>query len=326
MKNFRNQKSQTKHETTTKHKKKQTDHEKTVQSNYNNLTNLIDKYIFYLQYEKNVSPKTIENYSLWLNRFSDYIGNIDIDKIKSMHALDFRIHLKSTGLSIKTINYHIVAIRSFLKFLLKNDIDCISPDKLELSKIAPREVNYLEDNEVQSILEMPSKFAKKPIQIARDEAILRFLYGTGLRVTELISLKKSNIKADSKQFYVIGKGSKMRSVFMTSQAREKLKKYLLSRADDSEFIFISLSRNSFGGGLTRNSVEEIVRKYAKFAGIKKKVTPHTLRHSFATTLIKKGADIRAVQTLLGHSSITTTQIYTHVDDKHLQKVHDLLDE
>lgn len=113
---------------------------------------------------------------------------------------------------------------------------------------------------------------------------------------------------------------------MTSQAREKLKKYLLSRADDSEFIFISLSRNSFGWGLTRNSVEEIVRKYAKFAGIKKKVTPHTLRHSFATTLIKKWADIRAVQTLLGHSSITTTQIYTHVDDKHLQKVHDLLDE
>lgn len=251
---------------------------------------------------------------------------MDIDKLKSMHVLDFRIHLKNTWLNIKTINYHIVAIRSFLKFILKNDIDCISPDKLELSKIPPREVNYLEDSEVQKIMEMPIKFGKKPLQIARDEAILRFLYWTWLRVTELIWLKKTNIKADSKQFYVIWKWSKMRSVFMTAQAREKLKKYLLSRADDSEFIFISLSRNSFGDSLTRNSVEEIVKKYAKLAGINKKITPHTLRHSFATTLIKKWADIRAVQTLLGHSSITTTQIYTHIDDKHLQKVHDLLDE
>lgn len=294
--------------------------------NYNNLNNLIEKYIFYLQYEKNVSPKTIENYSLWLNRFSEYIWDIDIEKIKSMHALDFRIHLKSTWLSMKTINYHIVAIRSFLKFLLKNDLDCISPDKLELSKIPAREVSYLEDIEVKSVLEMPSKLWKNPLQIARDEAILRFLYGTWLRVTELISLKKTNIKSDSKQFHVIWKGSKMRAVFMTSQAREKLKKYLLSRADDSEFIFISLSKNSFGDRLSRNSIEEIVRRYASLAGIRKRVTPHTLRHSFATTLIRKWADIRAVQSLLGHSSITTTQIYTHIDDKHLQKVHDLLDE
>jgi site-specific recombinase XerD len=282
--------------------------------------------MFYLQYEKNVSPKTLENYSLWLGRFANYLWNIDVGKIKSMHALDFRMHLKSIWLTIKTINYHIVALRSFLRFLLKNDFDCISPDKLELSKIPPREVNYLEDDEVKSILDMPVKIWKNPLQIARDEALLWFLYWTGLRVTELISLKKDNIKADSKQFYVIWKWSKMRSVFMTSQARDKLKKYLLSRADDSDFIFISLSRNSFGDGLTRNSVEEIVRRYAQLAGIKKRVTPHTLRHSFATTLIKKWADIRAVQTLLGHSSITTTQIYTHVDDKHLQKVHDLLDE
>jgi len=304
-------------------------HEHKIQEkthSYNNINNLIEKYIFYLQYEKNVSPKTIENYSLWLNRFSQYIWEIDIEKIKSMHALDFRIHLKNTWLSIKTINYHIVAIRSFLKFLLKNDIDCISPDRLELSKIPAREVNYLEDDAVKSILEMPSKFGKNPLQIARDEAILRFLYWTWLRVTELVSLKKTSIKADSKQFSVIWKWSKIRAIFMTNQAREKLKKYLLSRADDSEFIFISLSKNSFWQSLSRNSIEEMVRRYANLAGIKKKVTPHTLRHSFATTLIRKWADIRSVQSLLGHSSITTTQIYTHVDDKHLQKVHDLLDE
>lgn len=160
----------------------------------------------------------------------------------------------------------------------------------------------------------------------RDEAILHTLYGTGLRVSELIGLKRTDIKLDSNQFRVIGKGSKMRSVFFTKQAREKLERYLAARTDDTPYIFVSLSNFSTYKQLSRNSIEELVRTYAKQAGIDKKVTPHTLRHSFATSLIKKGADIRSVQTLLGHASITTTQIYTHVDDKYLKKVHDLLDE
>jgi site-specific recombinase XerD len=161
--------------------------------------------------------------------------------------------------------------------------------------------------------------------LARDEAILWFLYGTGLRVTELTSLDRSDIRSDSKQFSIIGKWSKLRSVFMSQQARDKLVSYLKIRSDDSDYLFISLSNNSYGQRLTRNSVEDIVKKYKNLAGIHKKVTPHTLRHSFATTLIKKGADIRSVQTLLGHASITTTQIYTHVDDRYLSKVHELLD-
>jgi site-specific recombinase XerD len=172
---------------------------------------------------------------------------------------------------------------------------------------------------------MPSKHNKDSLMLARDEAILWFLYGTGLRVTELISLERSDIRSDSKQFSIVGKGSKLRSVFMSQQARDKLIAYLKLRDDDSDYLFISLSNNSYGQRLTRNSIEDIVKRYKTLAGITKKVTPHTLRHSFATTLIKKGADIRAVQTLLGHASITTTQIYTHVDDKHLAKVHDLLD-
>jgi integrase/recombinase XerD len=174
-------------------------------------------------------------------------------------------------------------------------------------------------------LEAPTKYEKNPLKILRDKAILATLYWTGLRVTELITLKIPDIKLGENQFSVIGKWSKLRSVFLTQDAKEKLKRYILSRGDDSEYLFISLSWNSYGDPLSRNSVEWLVRTYAKLVWINEKVTPHTLRHSFATSLLRRGADIRSVQALLGHSSIQTTQIYTHVDDKYLQKVHDLLD-
>jgi len=295
------------------------------QQDPNSLSYLIDKFLFYCEYEKNTSPKTLENYSLWLNRLLDYGGDMDVEKLKPMHILDFRMYLTSKWLGKKTINYHIVAVRAFLKFLIKNDFAVISPEKLELSKTEPREVHYLSEEEVDILMSMPAKHNKDPLIYARDESILWFLYGTGLRVSELISLERSNIRSDSKQFSIVGKGSKLRSVFMSQQARDKLVTYLKMRTDDSDYLFVSLSNNSYGQWLTRNSIEDIVKKYKTLAGIKKKVTPHTLRHSFATTLIKKWADIRAVQTLLGHASITTTQIYTHVDDKHLAKVHDLLD-
>ena len=286
---------------------------------------LLEKYMYYLKYEKNVSPKTIENYSLRLNRFLEFCGDIEIDKVNRMQLLDYRMALHKNKLNVKTINYHIVAIRAFLKFVLKNDIDCMSPDKLELAKTLPREVNYLDDKDIWKILAAPLECAKNELKQARDFAILQFLYGTGLRVTELIMLQKKDIKLDSNQFSVVGKWSKLRSVFATKSAIDALKKYQEKRNDTSPYLFISLSRNGFWEHLSRNSIEEIVKKYAALAGIGKKVTPHTLRHSFATALIKKWADIRAVQTLLWHASITTTQIYTHVDDKHLQKVHDLLE-
>lgn len=291
-----------------------------------NLTNLIDKYIYYLTYEKNVSKKTLENYTLRLNRLVEYLGDINIEKLNRMQVLDFRMELNRLWLSTKTINYHIVAIRAFLKFLLKNDIDCMSPDKLELAKTPPREVHYLDEEDIKKILKAPWKLPTKNIEKqTRDIAILYMLYGTGLRVSELIKLKKSDIKIDSNQFSVVGKGSKLRSIFATKIAREKLQAYLKQRSDASPYLFTTVSVNGLGEHLSRNTIEEIVRKYAKLAGITKKVTPHTLRHSFATSLIKKWADIRAVQTLLGHASITTTQIYTHVDDKHLKQVHDLLE-
>lgn len=171
--------------------------------------------------------------------------------------------------------------------MLKNDIDCLSPDKLELAKIPQREVTFLQEDEIEDILHAPLRFQKDPLIQARDLLILQILYGTGLRVSELISLKRENIQFGQKQFLIRGKGSKLRSVFFTEKALQLLEEYLDLRVDDFEHLIISLSNNSFGKPLSRNSIEKIVRKYADLVGIVKKVTPHTLRHSFATMLIKK---------------------------------------
>ena len=312
-------------------KKKQQEHTLKIDKNNhsytlsNTLSSHLERFVNYLQYTKNASPKTIENYSLWVNRFINYIWDVDAWEIKMIHIQDFRMSLVKQGLSPKTVNYHAVGLRSFFKFMLRNDVETLAPEKIDLAKIPPRKVSYLSENQVKDMLEAPWKVEKNPLKILRDKAILATLYGTGLRVTELITLKTKDIKLSENQFSVIGKWSKLRSVFLTQEAREKLKKYILSRSDDSEYLFISLSWNSYGQPLSRNSVESLVKKYAELVWITEKVTPHTLRHSFATTLLRKGADIRSVQALLWHSSIQTTQIYTHVDDKYLQKVHDLLD-
>jgi len=291
----------------------------------NKLSSHLDRFINYLQYTKNASPKTIENYTLRINRFIEYIWDMDASEIKMIHIQDFRTFLIKQWLSPKTVNYHAVWLRSFFKFMLRNDVETLSPEKIDLAKIPPRRVSYLSEDQVKDILEAPWFFEKKPLRILRDKAILATLYGTGLRVTELITLKTKDIKLKDNQFSVIWKGSKLRSVFLTQDAKEKLKKYILSRSDDSEYLFISLSPNSYWQPISRNSVESLVKKYANLVWITEKVTPHTLRHSFATSLLRRWADIRSVQALLGHSSIQTTQIYTHVDDKYLQKVHDLLD-
>ena len=285
---------------------------------------LLEKFLFYLEYEKNTSKKTLENYSLWLNRFVSYIWNVDVREINSMMILDYRMYLNQLWLSKKTINYHVVALRSFFKFCLKNDIDCIAPTKLELAKMPTRDVNFLTEDEVQEILQAPLKYENNEIKRTRDYAILNVLYSTWLRVSELISLKKSQLDTWSNQFSVMWKWSKIRAIFLTDVAKSALDQYFSVRTDDSEYLFVSLSSNSIWKPLSRNSVEAMVKYYKDLVWIKKKVTPHVLRHSFATSLLKKWADLRAVQALLWHSSITTTQIYTHVDDKYLQEVHDLL--
>ncbi len=292
----------------------------------NKLSNLVESYMAYLKYERNSSLKTLENYSLWLNRFIEFSGDINPKDISPFLVLDYRRSLDKLWLKIKTINYHIVALRAFLKFLAKNDIPAISPEKLELAKTPPRVVNYLSEEEIEKILKAPLQIEKKSLKTLRDEAILLILYWSGLRVSELIWLKKENIKFDSKQFWIIWKWSKLRSVFFTENAKIKLLEYLDKKKDNWEYLFSSLSNNrSIDKQLTRVAIENLVKKYAKLCWIEKKVTPHTLRHSFATSLLSKWADIRSVQVLLWHSSITTTQIYTHIADKHLEKIHKLLD-
>ena len=289
------------------------------------LWDYLELFLQYLQEAKNSSPKTIENYSLRLGRFIEYVGDIKPWELIAMMVLNFRLHLKKRNLSVKTVNYHIVAIRSFLKFLLRNDIDTLSPEKCDLAKIDPREVSYLTEAELEDLLKAPYTYENKEMAQLRDAALLAFLFSTGLRVSELIGLTKDRIRADSNQLTIIGKWRKMRSTFVTHDALEKLEEYRELRTDDSNFVFVSHSNNRAPGPLTRNAVEDIVKKYKTFCGIDKKITPHTIRHSFATQLLKKGADIRSVQALLWHASITTTQIYTHVDDKHLAEVHKMLE-
>jgi site-specific recombinase XerD len=244
-----------------------------------------------------------------------------------LHLLDWRLALNKKWLSKKTINYHIVAVRAFLKFLHRMDIECISPDKIELAKVPPNEVKFLTDDEVQIVLWAPDKWCKSEKKRWRDKAILRTLYGSWLRVTELITLKISDLPTEGQQMQVVGKWRKLRAVFLTKEALTTINKRLELKEDKSKYVFTSVSNNK-GDSLhiTRNAAEELVRNYARAVWIEKKVTPHILRHSFATSLLKKWADIRAVQALLWHASITTTQIYTHVDDQHLKKVHDLLNE
>lgn len=286
----------------------------------------IELFLRHLEDNKNSSPKTIENYALWLTRFVSFIGEVHPHEITSLDVLNFRHHLKTLGLSIKTSNYHIVALRSFLKFLMRHDIDTLSPEKCDLAKIAPREVSYLTSQELDDLLLAPYHYEKNLILQYRDASLLAFLFSTGLRVSELIALTKDHIRSDSNQITIIGKGRKMRSTFITRDAFEKLEEYRAMRTDSLPFVFVSHTKNRPSMALSRNAVENIVRKYTLLCGISKKITPHTIRHSFATQLLKKGADIRAVQALLGHSSIQTTQIYTHVDDQHLAQIHKKLEE
>ena len=278
------------------------------------MSKMLDYFVEHLSYTKNASQKTIENYTHRINRAIEILWNPLVNEIKPFDILTLRRELNNENLSLKTINYHIVALRSFFKFLIRNDIDCISPEKLELSKLPPREVDFLMDEEIEVLLNAPYRYAKTEIQKLRDSVILHVLYGSWLRVSELLSLDRNDIVPWEKQFSIVWKWSKLRSVFFRREAMDWIERYLALRTDNYDPLIISLSKNSYWKRMSRNSVEELVKKYAFMIGLEKRVTPHVLRHSFATALLKRWADIRSVQTLLGHSSITTTQIYTHVDD------------
>lgn len=290
------------------------------------------KYLEFVKVGKNLSEKTSENYTHYLSRFRVCLGDekkmneIVLDDIQKFRLFlkDFKDE-KTQELGLNTRNYHLIAVRAFLKYCVRNDIETISPEKIELSKIPGRTVEVLSREEVERLFFEVSGDLKNGL---RNLAIIETLFSTGLRVSECVSLNRNQVDLIRCEFMVRGKGKKPRIVFLSERAKNAIEKYLDSRDDNFEALFINNGKgfksDILAGEkrrLSRVSIEAIVSKYARRAGIIKKVTPHTLRHSFATELLSNGADIRSVQEMLGHSSITTTQIYTHITDKKLKEVH-----
>ncbi len=287
-------------------------------------------FLEYLEIEQNRSQKTIRNYDHYLTRLIDFAGDIKVRDITPELVRKWRLWLNRLGtntsdeLQAATQNYHLIALRSFLKFCAKRDITALSADKIELARTRRKQVTFLSTEEVERLF---SEIDTSSLAGLRDRAILELLFSSGLRVSELVGLDRDHINLKRREFMVRGKGQKDRPIFISPAAAEWIQKYLDERGDTTRPLFIR-----FGGSkkvdlsgnyhrLTARSVQRMVSRYALMAGITKHVSPHTLRHSFATDLLMNGADLRSVQALLGHSNISTTQIYTHVTDPHLKEVH-----
>lgn len=294
----------------------------------------INNFLEYLEVAKGLSIATKDNYEFYLKRFAGFAqsrgiknpANISKELVNKYRLwLNRLVKNKDEVLKKNTQNYHLIALRGFLKYLVKNDIKSLQPEKVELAKQEQRQVDFLEGPDLERILQAPFKVKLPEIIRQRDKAILELFFAAGLRVSELCKLKIENINLKKDEFTIRGKGSKLRVVFLSDSAKRALEQYLKSRHDINPYLFTSHDKGSNGrdeqAGLTPRSVQRLVRKYAKIAGITKQVTPHTMRHSYATDLLMNGADIRSVQVMLGHASITTTQVYTHITDQQLREVH-----
>jgi site-specific recombinase XerD len=288
-------------------------------------------FLEYLEIEQNRSQRTIANYDHYLTRLIDYAGEIKVSDITPELIRKWRLWLNRLGtntsdeMQVNTQNYHLIALRSFLKYCAKRDIPALSADKIELARTTRKQVTFLSAEEVERLLAEPNV---ENLAGLRDRAILELLFSSGLRVSELVNLNRDHINLKRREFMVRGKGQKDRPIFISEAAAESIQKYLDMRQDASPPLFIRYSgvKEIDQGGdykrLTARSIQRMVARYALLAGITKHVSPHTLRHSFATDLLMNGADLRSVQALLGHSNISTTQIYTHVTDPHLKSVHE----
>jgi site-specific recombinase XerD len=295
------------------------------------MSELILDYIEHLEVEGGRSAHTAENYTLYLERFIEFTNDIVVDKITSEIVRKYRLWLNryknSNGDELSTItqSYHLIALRGFLNYLSKRDIDSLSPEKIELPKVSRRQVTFLSFDEVEQILEQIKTDTTTGL---RDRAIVELLFSSGLRISELVNLNRDHVNTKRQEFTVRGKGQKDRPVFISENASLHINNYLKTRADSLPPLFISYSRNNEATNsgdyrrLGARSIQRIINKYTKLAGITKHVSPHTMRHSFATDLLMNGADIRSVQAMLGHSSISTTQVYTHVTDQHLHEVYE----
>jgi len=304
----------------------------------------VRQFLEYTEVERGKATLTLRNYQFYLERFLSWIDQrnkqlddqkkvnpeLETKKVENTEEIDqelvrqYRLYLtrfrdRSGGeLKKQTQNYHIIALRSFLKFLASRGIPALSPEKVELIKIGDRQITFLEPEEVDNLLNRIDPTKKNGL---RDRAMLELLFSTGLRVSELINLNYEQINLERGEMAVLGKGKKERIVFISAEAADWLKKYFLARGESAGPLFRSDYGSKKAGRLTARTIERIVKKYALLAGIVKKVSPHTIRHSFATDLLIAGADLRSVQSLLGHSSITTTQVYTHLTDQRLREVH-----
>jgi site-specific recombinase XerD len=300
-----------------------------------NILDLKTQYLEYLEIEKGRSLKTVKNYDRYISLFLSFSkvknpSEISLEKIRR-----FRINLNRTengkkGLEKKTLNkntqnYYLIALRSFLKYLSKNDIETLAPEKIELAKTSMRELDLISRSDFEKLMTHEKITSKNEEDVLKEQAILEFLYSTGLRVSELCSLD-SDCNIEAEEMSIRGKGEKIRIVFISEKARSSVKKYLNLREErfrngESKILSEALFLTKSGSRIHPRAVQRLLKKRSKLAGISKNVTPHTLRHYFATDLLQNGADIRSVQMLLGHASINTTQVYTNLSDKFLKDIH-----
>jgi len=290
----------------------------------------VQRFLEYMELEQNRSSKTIENYSHYLTRLSDFAGDIKLSDIDVELVRKWRLWLNRLGtnssdeLSKTTQNYHLIALRSFLRYCAKRELPAMAPDKIELANVKRPQVTFLTPEELENLAAQPDTSKQNGL---RDRAIIELLFSSGLRVSELTRLDRGHINLGRREFTVRGKGQKDRPVFISPEATNWVDLYLKKRQDNSPPLFIRYSghKQSDTSGnysrLTPRSVQRLIARYARLAGITKHVSPHTLRHSFATDLLMNGADLRSVQAMLGHANIATTQIYTHVTDPHLKEIH-----
>lgn len=278
----------------------------------------LKEYLDYLEVEKNRSRKTRENYERYLRVFFDKqkvgtLGNITHNSVR-----DFRLWLARQNMKKNTQSYYVIAIRNFLKYLVKRGEKVLAPETIELPKVSRRDIEILEYSELERLLSAPKG---NLLRALRDRAILEIFFSTGLRLSELCNLSRY-INVDRGEISVRGKGDKLRVVFLSDGAKKALKNYIKTRTDTESALFVSLNKQGgVIGKITPRSVERLVDRYARAAGISKKVHPHQIRHSYATDLLINGADLRSVQALLGHANVSTTQIYTHLTNKELREVH-----
>jgi len=290
---------------------------------------LVRRFIEYLELERNCSRLTIIKYQHYLGVFLEFLENnnqkLTIESLNMENIRGFRLFLarqpgRIGDMTIVTQGYYIIVMRSFLKWLVKNDYKVIQPEKLEVPKFRDHSIKFLNNKQIERLLNQPILSTKIGM---RDKVILELLFSTGLRVSELVSLNRNKIDLKTREFGIIGKGGRNRIVFISKRTLLFLERYLVSRLDKEEALFIRYGGNlSSSSRLTVRSVQEIVGKYVKLAKLPVAATPHTLRHSMATDLLRSGADIRSVQEILGHKNIATTQIYTHVTDARLREIHD----